>query len=680
MKDPDSLILTVALAYVSADNNALRRRLYIFPAKSNKEGGYYSKNYDEYGHRWGATNNPEKIRDYWRRHPNALIGIPTGLDNRIWVLDVDTLEGHGKDGIGTLRALEAKHGKLPDTLMAQSPSGSIHYYFNLPPGVPIKVAAGKGGWGIDVKGEGGMVIAPPSTRKGVAYCWRNDKPIVDAPDWLVEIVKVKREDYSSGDTDNNEWNYDYNPEWEALIKPDVGKGAYREFPPLTEAKLTAAVMAMLNIPYLNNENIWENDKQKGWDDWKNKLMVIYAATREANLKLEVGLKLAHMFSKKGGEIYDAATTDKEWKNICDCPPYKYHTGTLIHLANEGDPEWETKFDGQGKQGDQGPGTPDDGGHHAQQQNDDDDSINANDLLRKEFPPIKFIVPDYIVEGLTIGAGKPKGGKSWWAYDICIAVALGGYAMGEIKCEQGDVLYLCLEDNQRRVKERIKTVCPDIERAGVSLDRLTIRTKAPKLNAGLLKEFDKWRSKCTNPRLIFIDTWIKVRPPRQRNADMYQADYDAAAPLQRYALQHNIGIVIITHTRKMEADDPIESVNGTNGITGVADSVLVFMRKAEGRILYGRGRDIAEIEKAMKFDRGLWAILGNVEDVMMTEQRRKILATIKEAGRPLSPKEISDLSGISHGNVRTMVLRMGRAGEIISKGGKYEPAPEQPDLY
>jgi len=79
----------------------------------------------------------------------------------------------------------------------------------------------------------------------------------------------------------------------------------------------------------------------------------------------------------------------------------------------------------------------------------DDSIDAETLLGMDFPPLEYVIPGYVVEGLTVLAGKPKLGKSWWAYDASIAVATGGKAMGSIDCEQGDVLYLALEDNRRR---------------------------------------------------------------------------------------------------------------------------------------------------------------------------------------------------------------------------------------
>lgn len=69
---------------------------------------------------------------------------------------------------------------------------------------------------------------------------------------------------------------------------------------------------------------------------------------------------------------------------------------------------------------------------------EDDSIDAETLLGMNFPELAYVIPRYVVEGLTILGGKPKLGKSWLAYDIGIAVATGGKAMGTVDCEQGDV--------------------------------------------------------------------------------------------------------------------------------------------------------------------------------------------------------------------------------------------------
>ena len=80
-------------------------------------------------------------------------------------------------------------------------------------------------------------------------------------------------------------------------------------------------------------------------------------------------------------------------------------------------------------------------------------ITGAALDRKQFPPLHWIIPGVIPEGFFLLAGRVKLGKSWMLMDWSSAIALGGYAMGSIQCESGNVLHLALEDNERRLKER-----------------------------------------------------------------------------------------------------------------------------------------------------------------------------------------------------------------------------------
>ena len=83
-----------------------------------------------------------------------------------------------------------------------------------------------------------------------------------------------------------------------------------------------------------------------------------------------------------------------------------------------------------------------------------DRFDAAELMSMRFDPIKFVVPGYCAEGLTILAGRPKLGKSRLALDWLVAISAGGVAMGTVSVEQGDCLYLALEDSPRRLKSRI----------------------------------------------------------------------------------------------------------------------------------------------------------------------------------------------------------------------------------
>lgn len=185
----DSSILPHALNYAEKWNWS------VFPGRmKGKAKASWKSAETSNGVNWGATRNLDEIRTDFADPTHQIIGIPTGADNRIFVLDVDTTDGHKYDGFASLATLEAQHGKLPDTLMAESPSGSRHYFFRHP-GFYVKGSAGtdKKGLapGVDIKGDGGMVFAPPSVKPGGGkYEWLNaPHAIAEAPAWLLEWLK-----------------------------------------------------------------------------------------------------------------------------------------------------------------------------------------------------------------------------------------------------------------------------------------------------------------------------------------------------------------------------------------------------------------------------------------------------------------------------------------------------------
>jgi hypothetical protein len=167
----------------------------VFPAPPGAKKSYKAGKQNG-GPRWGATSDPAEIERDWGCWPNANVGLPTDAANGFFVLEADTREGHPKlgdqDGLATLAALECEFGPLPSTLQAESPSGSQHRYFRHPAGAPVR---SKAGWrhGVDIKGEGGMVLAPPSRRGDKAYRWVNQLPIAEPPQWLLELIQDGRE-------------------------------------------------------------------------------------------------------------------------------------------------------------------------------------------------------------------------------------------------------------------------------------------------------------------------------------------------------------------------------------------------------------------------------------------------------------------------------------------------------
>ena len=101
------------------------------------------------------------------------------------------------------------------------------------------------------------------------------------------------------------------------------------------------------------------------------------------------------------------------------------------------------------------------------------TYSGEELMQMELPPVRFVVKDFLSQGLNILAGQAKVGKSWMMLDLCIKVAKGEKFFG-FDTEKSTVLYLCLEDSPNRIRDRMvkltDTVIADIE-----ADRLPVPT-------------------------------------------------------------------------------------------------------------------------------------------------------------------------------------------------------------
>jgi Bifunctional DNA primase/polymerase, N-terminal/Primase C terminal 1 (PriCT-1) len=126
-----------------------------------------------------ATTDPRKIHMWWKRWPNANIAVPTGGRSGVLVVDVD----HP----ASLDALEAKHDKFSETRTHSTGSGGMHLIFAYPEDSDIRNSAGKLGEGLDVRGEGGYIIVPPS-RTTRPYEILDALPPADTPPWLLETL------------------------------------------------------------------------------------------------------------------------------------------------------------------------------------------------------------------------------------------------------------------------------------------------------------------------------------------------------------------------------------------------------------------------------------------------------------------------------------------------------------
>lgn len=302
-------------------------------------------------------------------------------------------------------------------------------------------------------------------------------------------------------------------------------------------------------------------------------------------------------------------------------------------------------------------------------------ITAADLVRKRFPEPRWAVPGVLPEGATLFAGAPKKGKSWMMLGLGVAIAAGGVALNSVPVDPGDVLYLALEDNERRLQERLLRVLG----GEPAPDRLHFFDRWPGLGEGGAEALDAWLACHPDARLVCVDVVARIRATVNGSANLYQADYQTMADLKRVADHRKVALVGVFHTRKADADDPLDTVSGTTGLAGAADTILVLTRQ-KGRAdatLYVRGRDVPEAEHALSFDPETcrWSILGDAAEFRLSEERAAIRDVLRNAGEELAPKQIAEALGKKDGAVRFLIRKMAQAGEVIGTAGRYRLQPD-----
>jgi len=297
------------------------------------------------------------------------------------------------------------------------------------------------------------------------------------------------------------------------------------------------------------------------------------------------------------------------------------------------------------------------------------TITASALMRKQLAPMRMVVPGLLYEGANIVAGSPKVGKSWLMLDIALAVAGGWPALATQRVEQGDVLYLALEDGIRRVRARLDILLGETE----APDALEFAYHWPPLDKGGAEAIENWLNTHPRARLVVVDTLKRIRPRVRANSPMYDADYDAVSPLSDLALSRGITVAMTMHTRKAEADDPLDLINGTLGLSGAADAALVLKRarmNTEGTLAIVT-RDGDDKELALKWDAPRWQLAGDATEYKLTVERRAILETIRAGGEPVTPKVLADRMGKKHSTMKQLLWKMSQAGVLtVDHEGHY----------
>lgn len=238
------------------------------------------------------------------------------------------------------------------------------------------------------------------------------------------------------------------------------------------------------------------------------------------------------------------------------------------------------------------------------------TMDAETLLATPFPPLKFVVEEFMSQGLHLLAGSPKIGKSWMALWMCLQIAKGE-PVWDFKTNQCQVLYLCLEDSFLRIQNRL------FELTSEAPNTLHFCTFSETMDSGLDLQIEMFLQDFTNTKFIVIDTFQKIRGTANPNGTLYASDYHEMGLIKKLADKHQIAILLIHHLRKAKDSDPLNMISGSVGISGAVDTNFVLMKdgraESTGRLVC-TGRDIEQLDLFLDFSKEekLWNLTSPVE--------------------------------------------------------------------
>jgi hypothetical protein len=167
------------------------------------------------------------------------------------------------------------------------------------------------------------------------------------------------------------------------------------------------------------------------------------------------------------------------------------------------------------------------------------------------------------------------------------------------------------------------------------------------------------------RLLIADTLAVIRPPARAAESAHSGDYAAMRGMHQLANEHGISVLVVHHVRKADAEDPFDTVSGSTGLTGAADSTLILTRRDSdgGAILYGRGRDLEEFNTGLEFDPDTrrWHDLGDPVEAFASDTRQAIFTAIRAGNH--TPGAIAGAAGITDDNAYQTLRRMVMAGDL-----------------
>ncbi len=287
-----------------------------------------------------------------------------------------------------------------------------------------------------------------------------------------------------------------------------------------------------------------------------------------------------------------------------------------------------------------------------------DIITLTDLMRAKYPEPRWVVKDFLPEGIATLGGRPKVGKSWLGMDLGLAVATGKDFLS-LPVEKGPVLYLALEDSKRRFQERMRAMGAE------ESDLFHLAIEWPSFDDGgmeqLLDTMDE-----IQPRLVIVDTIARA----YRSAIDWN-DYGKVtallSPLQSVALQRGTCVLFIDHHSKPKGNDadPVDDLLGSTGKAGVMDTLMGLYRKENKSMLYVVGREVERHELRLEWDAEefRWDLHEDSRQILAQATDDKTLAVLRRIG-PATARAVGEALGVKRQRAWTILERLVTQGQAI----------------
>ncbi len=296
------------------------------------------------------------------------------------------------------------------------------------------------------------------------------------------------------------------------------------------------------------------------------------------------------------------------------------------------------------------------------------------------PNVRSIVPGLITSGLTILAGMEKDGKSFISLDLAYHVALGAPAMGgALACDQGDTLYIALEDTTTSITNRLRLL--ESNEDVWPLERMSVITsrQAGEM-AGLAPVMNEWVSGSEAPAMVIIDTlgtYKALWKKESRFKGVYDSDVALARPFFDFAHEHNIAVVFVHHTNQGKREEQTSwtsRVSGSTGLTGTSDQIIVLdgNRGERDAQLLVTGRNFEDNALTVRRSGPWWHVTDGLPQGRLGDRTMEVEKFVYRSELPVGPADVAAaVDGMTPNQASVYLGRLMQSNRIIRFGrGKY----------